>query len=349
MGDTRGDQEILEAMRTAIQIERDCLDAIIRRLDQSAVQAVNLIYETEGQVIVTGMGKAGLIGRKIAATLSSTGTPAFFLHPAEAIHGDLGIVSSRDVVLAVSNSGETEEIIQLLPHLKRFGVRIVALTGKPDSTLGRHSDVVVDVSVEREADPLDVAPTASTTAELAMGDALAAALVVKRGFRRDQYAIFHPGGSLGRKLLWLVQDLMHKGDDVPVADDGVRLRDAVLTMTSKRIGATFIVDPAGRLRGILTDGDLRRVFQADPNPMDRPIQEILSRLEDFRRERFRQTGRSMREYKASEPKTVTPEMLAAEALRVMEELKITVLPVVDEENKPVGALHLHDLVKAGLA
>lgn len=349
MADSKTCKDTIEAMRRAIEIERDALSGVMDRLGPEADKAVELIYASKGQLIVTGMGKSGLIGRKVAATLASTGTPAFFLHPAEAIHGDLGIVSSRDVVLAISNSGETEEIVALLPHLKRFGVHIISLTGKPGSTLGQHSDVVIDVGVEREADPLNIAPTASTTVQLAMGDALAAALVERRGFCHDQYAIFHPGGSLGRKLLWLVRDLMHKDDDVPLARDDASLREVVLTMTSKRIGATFIVDADQRLRGILTDGDLRRIMQVDANPMDLPIMNVMARLDDFRRERFRQNGESMKDYKPAEPKTVRADMLAAEALRIMEDLKITVLAVVDEEKRPVGALHLHDLIKAGLA
>ena len=318
---------ILNAILESLRIERDALEAVSARIGDDAVRAVETIHDAEGQVIVTGMGKAGLIGRKIAATLASTGTPAFFLHPAEAIHGDLGIVCERDVVLALSNSGESEEIVALLPHLKRFGVKIISLTGRRDSTLGRYSDIVLDTDVEREADPIDIAPTASTTVQLAVGDALVAGLIERRGFQRDQYAIFHPGGSLGRKLLSTVRDLMHSGDDLPIVPHTVSLREALLDMTSKRLGATFVVDDDGCLEGILTDGDLRRIIQDEGNPLARPVLELM----------------------VSDPKTVTESHLAAEALRIMEDHLITVLPVIDEQQRPIGALHMHDLIKAGLA
>lgn len=320
-------QKSLEAVRETIKIERDCLTRLMENLDESVAQAVELMFASEGQVIVTGMGKAGLIGRKIAATLASTGTPAYFLHPAEAIHGDLGIVAKKDVVLALSNSGETEEIVALLPHLKRFGVPIIALTGGARSTLAEYSDIALHIAIEKEADPLDIAPTASTTAQLAMGDALAAALVVRRGFRRDQYAIFHPGGSLGKKLLWLAEDLMHTGDTMPLVPPHISIRKAILEMSGKRLGACFVVDEKQTLLGILTDGDLRRLVEKDNHPWDHTLEEVM----------------------VKNPKTVKPGMLAAEAMKLMEEHAIMVLPVVDETGKAVGALHLHDLVKAGLA
>lgn len=321
------DTEILKMVRQSLEIERDTLQSFLNRLDDTVAQAARLLYDTKGQVIITGMGKAGLIGRKIASTFASTGTPSYFLHPAEAIHGDLGIVSEREVVLAISNSGETDEIVALLPHIKRLGARTLALTGKPRSTLGLHSDVVIDTSVEKEADPLDIAPTASTTLMLAVGDALAAALVQMRGFSRDQYAIFHPGGSLGRKLLLLVRDLMHQGDAMPCIPHTATFHEALFNMTTKRLGCTFILDQAGRLDGIITDGDLRRIIQKNGLAMDAPVQDVM----------------------VQNPKRIHEEQLAAEALKLMEDHAITVLPVVDSTEKPVGAIHMHDLIKAGLA
>lgn len=319
-------QDVLKLLREALDIETEGIVALADRLDDSAVQAVETILACTGRVIVTGMGKMGLIGRKIAATLSSTGTPAFFLHPAEAYHGDLGIIASDDVVLAMSNSGQTEEVTNLLPHIKRFGVKIIAMTGQCESTLARHADVIVDCGVAREACPMNVAPTASTTAALAMGDAIAVALIARRGFTSDDYAIFHPGGSLGRKLLLHVRDIMHAGEDIPTVQPGTALRDAIVEMSSKRLG-TAIVTENGTLRGIFTDGDLRRLFEAGGNPLEKTIDEVM----------------------VAEPKRCHPGDLAAEALRTMEEKSITALPVVDEDNNVVGIVHLHDLIRAGLA
>lgn len=319
-------QDVLKLLREALDIETEGIVALADRLDDSAVQAVETILACTGRVIVTGMGKMGLIGRKIAATLSSTGTPAFFLHPAEAYHGDLGIIASDDVVLAMSNSGQTEEVTNLLPHIKRFGVKIIAMTGQCESTLARHADVIVDCGVAREACPMNVAPTASTTAALAMGDAIAVALIARRGFTSDDYAIFHPGGSLGRKLLLHVRDIMHAGEDIPTVQPGTALRDAIVEMSSKRLG-TAIVTENGTLRGIFTDGDLRRLFEAGGNPLEKTIDEVM----------------------VAEPKRCHPDDLAAEALRTMEEKSITALPVVDEDNNVVGIVHLHDLIRAGLA
>ena len=319
--------DILAEIKKAIEIEREALEFIIHKVDDQAVAVVELLYACRGRVIVTGMGKTGLIGRKIAATLASTGTPAFFLHPAEASHGDLGVVTSDDVVLAVSNSGETEEVVRLLPHLKRFQVKIISLTGDRNSTLAQHSDVVIDVAVEREADPLGVAPTASTTAVLAMGDALATALLLKRGFSKEQFAIFHPGGSLGRRLLWHVRDLMHTGDSVPVVREGVTVREAIYEMSVKRLGTTFVVNEDMRLSGIFTDGDLRRLLQRETNPLELPIADVMTRSSKMIRE----------------------EVLAAEAVRMMEDHAISILPVVDDQFSLFGVIHLHDLVRAGLA
>ncbi len=320
--------DIKSEIQKAIRIEKDALGALIDKVDDQAVKAVEALSECKGRVIVTGMGKGGLIGRKIAATLASTGTPATFLHPAEAFHGDLGFVLPEDMVIAVSNSGETDEVIALLPHLKRFGVKIIALTGRSDSTLAQHCDIVIDVGVEKEADSLNMAPTASTTAILAMGDALAAAVLLKRGFTREDFAIFHPGGSLGKRLLWHVKDLMHAGEAVPVVEESATVQEGICEMTSKRLGATFVVDKDKKIVGILTDGDLRRFLQTGKgDPLRLPIAEAMIR----------------------DPKTIRETALAAEAIKRMEDHSITVLPVVDAQHRPIGAIHLHDLVKSGLA
>ena len=319
--------DLLAEVRKALQIEKQALEFIARKADQQVVSAIELLYSCRGRVIVTGMGKTGLIARKIAATLASAGTPALFLHPAEALHGDLGIVTSDDVVLIVSNSGETEEVINLLPPLKRFGVRIVSLTGNPGSTIAQHSDVVIDVAIEREADPLDLIPTSSTTAALAMGDALASALVLKRGFTREQFAMFHPGGSLGRKLLWRVRDLMHTGDSMPMVHDVVTVREAIYEMSLKKLGATLVAAQDGKLMGIFTDGDLRRLLERHLNPLDLLISDVMIRT----------------------PRTIGEDALAAECLRLMEDHAITILPVVDGHMIPLGVIHMHDLVRARLA
>lgn len=316
-----------QLIRDALAIEIEALQAVSAKVGPSAEQAVELLLRCAGRVIVTGMGKMGLIGRKIAATLASTGTPAFFLHPAEAYHGDLGIVTNQDVVLALSNSGQTEEVVNLLPHFKRLGTKIIALTGQADSALARHADVVLDTAVPREACPLDIAPTASTTAALALGDALAAALTAKRGFTRDDYAIFHPGGSLGRKLLYTVADLMHTDEALPLVRPEETLREAIPVISNKRLGTALVADEQNRLLGVFTDGDLRRVFEKHADPLTQSMQDVMT----------------------ASPKATRPDTLAAEALRVMEDSAITALPVVDEDHSLVGILHLHDLIRAGLA
>jgi arabinose-5-phosphate isomerase len=322
------DIDIISELKKALRIEQEAIGEVVAKLDDSTVRAVRMLEECKtSRVILTGIGKAGLIARKIAATLLSTGQPALYVHPSEAVHGDLGIITPDDVALAISNSGETEELIRLLPHLKELGVRIIALTGSPDSTLGRYSDVVLDVGVSREADPLGIAPTASTTAVLAMGDALAGVLLQLRGFTREDFAIFHPGGALGRKLLWRVKDLMHTGEAVPQVQEGATVRQAIYEMTRKRLGTTLVLDSEGKIAGIFTDGDLRRLFQKNPNPLEEKIDDYMTR----------------------DPKRTHPEALAAEALRLMESRPVMFLPVVDEEGRPAGALHMHDLVRAGLA
>lgn len=320
-------ESTLLAIRSAIVAERDGLQRLHDSVDESAFRAVETLDACRGRLIVAGMGKMGWIGRKISATFCSIGLPSVFLHPAEAIHGDLGILADGDVLLALSNSGETEEVVVLMEHVKRFGIPVVSLTGNPASSLAKYSDVVIDVSVEREADPLNLLPTASAATCLAMGDALAAAIVARRGFSREQFALFHPGGNLGRKLLWTVADLMHQGDRIPSVRPGALLKQALMVMTSKTLGAAFVVNVDGTLAGVYTDGDLRRTLERDYSALEQPIDEVMTRS----------------------PRTIQAEALAAEALHLMESKKITVLPAMDEANRVVGAIHLHDLVRAGLA
>jgi arabinose-5-phosphate isomerase len=308
------------------------------RLDDRFAQAVDILYRCRGKVVISGMGKSGLIGQKIAATMASTGTPSFFLHPAEGIHGDLGMVARHDVMIAISNSGEVQEVLQLLPFVKRINIPVVALTGRMHSTLAKNSDVALDVSVSEEACPLGLAPTASTTATLAMGDALAIALLQKRGFKQEDYAQFHPGGTLGRRLLVKVRDLMHTGSNVPRVSPHTSGSEAILEMTGKRLGMTTVLDETEAVIGIITDGDLRRFLQRGgdfttaraidlANPMHkRPTEESRSR----------------------DPKTIGPDELASTALGIMERHTITALVVVDENRRLAGVIHLHDLLKHGI-
>lgn len=316
--------------KRVLKIEADAVAALIDRIDERFEQAVEMILDCKGRVVVTGMGKSGLIGKKIAATLASTGTPALFLHPAEGIHGDLGMVTRGDTVIALSNSGETEEIARMLPSLKRLGIKIIALTGNTDSTLAKNSDVVIDVGVKEEACPLGLAPTASTTATLAMGDAIAVALLDKRGFREEDFACFHPGGTLGKRLLLRVRDLMHIGDAIPAVSEATLIKDAIYEISSKKMGVTSVLDSAGKLVGVISDGDLRRWM-----------------------ERTEKTGENLLAKKAKDimtknPKVTNREALAAEAVAIMEKNSITCLIVTDHDAKPEGVIHLHDLLKAGV-
>jgi arabinose-5-phosphate isomerase len=302
---------------------------LIPRIGESFAAAVEMMLGCEGRIVVTGMGKSGLIGQKIAATLASTGTPAFFLHPAEGIHGDLGMVTGKDIVVALSNSGETDEVINILPILKRIGAKIIAMAGRADSTLAQNADIFLDVAVAKEACPLGLAPTASTTATLALGDALAVALLSKRKFTPEEFALFHPGGSLGRKLLLTVEKVMHHGAENPLIESHKTLKEALFIITTKGLGATSVIDETGKLVGIITDGDIRRSLEKGYDVLNRPLTETMTRT----------------------PKTITPEKLAAQALQIMENNKprpITVLPVIDNNRKPVGMLHLTDLLKAGV-
>lgn len=311
--------------RDVLAIEAAAVAALANHIDDQFVAACRLIFNCSGRVVVTGMGKSGHIGDKIAATLASTGTPAFFLHAAEASHGDIGMITPADILLALSNSGETAELIALLPVIKRMHVGLIAVTGKPQSTLGRTADVVIDVSVPKEACPLNLAPTASTTAMLAMGDALAVALLDARGFTEEDFARSHPGGSLGRRLLLHVADVMRTGDLLPVVTPETKLRDGLLEMSRKGLGMTTVLDEQRRVVGIFTDGDLRRVLDKHFDP-DQAMSAVMT----------------------PRPKTIRPRMLAAEAVHIMETSRITALPVIDESGTLVGALNVHDLLRAGV-
>ncbi len=315
-----------ERGKQVIRIEAEALEVLASRLDEHFAAAVDLIFNSTGRVIVTGMGKSGLVARKIVATMNSTGTAAVFLHPSDAVHGDLGMVRAEDVVICLSKSGDTEEMRQLVPMFRRIGVKIIAMVGTPGSHLARQSDIVLDTSVKEEACPHDLAPTASTTATLALGDALAIALLDKRGFTKEEFAMFHPGGNLGKRLLLRVEEMMVSDANVPIVRQEVPLSDAIVEMTSKRLGATCVVDAAGKLRGIITDGDLRRLLQRTRNVTDVTAADAMTK----------------------NPKTIRKGLLAATALEEMESFNITQLVVVDEHHCPVGMLHLHDLVKAGL-
>jgi arabinose-5-phosphate isomerase len=307
-----------------LRVEADAILGLVAKLDARFEQAVELLHACTGRVIVTGMGKSGIIGRKIAATLASTGTPSYFLHPAEGVHGDLGMVARGDVVLALSNSGETDEVLAILPPLKRLGVPIVLLTGNPASTLARQCEVVLDVSVAEEACPMNLAPTSSTTAALAAGDALAMALLELHGLRPEDYAALHPRGTLGWRALFRVADLMHTNDAVPRVRADATLEDTILEMTKKRFGMTTVVDDAGRLTGVVTDGDLRRLHLRTQSIAGVRAGEVASRT----------------------PKTIGADELAAKALEVMEAWAITSLVVPDGAGRPRGIIHMHDILRA---
>ena len=312
-----------------LQLEADAILSLIPRVDEHFDAAINLILSCPGRVVVTGMGKSGIIGHKIAATLASTGTPALFLHPAEGIHGDLGMVTGSDVVLALSNSGETNEVLNILPSLRRIGAKLIAMVGNPHSTLAQNADVVLDVGVDKEACPLGLAPTSSTTAALAFGDALALALIPRHNFTANQFAVFHPGGSLGRRLLLTVDAVMHKDAENPVVSGSTTVQEALFVITDKGLGAVSVVDEGGRLLGLLTDGDIRRGLRKGVDFLQRPVTELMTQS----------------------PLTITREKLAAEGLHIMESHKpkpITVLPVVDAERHVVGLLHMTDLLRQGV-
>ncbi|HLE33535.1 MAG TPA: KpsF/GutQ family sugar-phosphate isomerase [Bacteroidota bacterium] len=312
--------------KEVVRIEAEAVAALASKINESFDKAVEMIYACKGRVIITGMGKSGLVARKIVATMNSTGTAAVFLHPSDAVHGDLGMVRENDVVICISKSGDTEEICEIIPLLRRIGVKIISLIGSLNSYLGKESDLVLDISVKEEACPHDLAPTASTTATLVMGDALAVALLEKRNFTKEDFAMFHPGGNLGKQLLLKIEEIMVSGEAVPAVREEVSLSEAIFEMTSKRLGATCVVDNKGILTGIITDGDLRRLLGRTNNVSNVKAREAMS----------------------VNPKTIRNNALAVVALEVMERFSITQLVVVNEEHRPVGMVHLHDLVKTGL-
>ncbi|HEA47113.1 MAG TPA: KpsF/GutQ family sugar-phosphate isomerase [bacterium] len=317
----------IEDAKKVLEIESEAIKDLIKQLDNNFSQAVKLISKCKGRVIVTGLGKSGLIGRKIASTLSSTGTSAFFVHPVEGMHGDMGMVMKEDVVLTLSYSGETEEMKRILPLVKRLGLKLITLTGNPDSSLAKESDVVLNVKVKKEACPFNLAPTASTTAMLALGDALAIVLLDKKGFREADFALLHPAGVIGKKLLLRVKDVMRKGEENPLIDENKRVKEALLVMTSTRLGAVSVVDKKGKLVGFFTDGDLRRHLQKDKNLLEKKISSVMTK----------------------KPTTITKKKLATEAVRILQEKKFDNIPVVDEDNRPIGIVDERDLLKEGIA
>jgi arabinose-5-phosphate isomerase len=320
------DKKLCELGRAVIQVEAQAIASLSAQINDNFVTACKLLFNCKGRVVVIGMGKSGHIGGKIAATLASTGTPAFFVHPGEASHGDLGMITPQDVVLVLSNSGETNEVLTLLPIIKRLGVPLIAMTGNPHSTLAKFSDTFINVAVEQEACPLGLAPTSSTTAALVMGDALAVSLLEARGFTRDDFALSHPGGSLGKRLLLRVKDIMHVGTALPSVPETALISHALLEMTEKQLGMTAIVEGNNRVIGIFTDGDLRRMLGRNLDINSTPITEVMT----------------------PHCAVISPEILAAEAMKIMEQKKINALIVVDEQRCAVGALNMHDLIQAGI-
>ncbi len=320
-------ENIIDIAKRVLKIEADAVAALAGKLNSDFEKAVEIIFNSKGRVVVTGMGKSGLVGKKIAATLASTGTPAFFLHPAEASHGDLGMVTSDDVIIAISNSGETEELIGLIPFLKRFNVGLISMAGNPDSTLSKAADVTLDISVKEEACPMGVVPTASTTATMAMGDALAVVLLTKRGFKEEDFASFHPGGSLGKKLFITVKDLMHTGAALPIVSPEAPMIKATVEISSKRLGVAVVAGKDNKILGIITDGDLRRGIEKwGKDFFDMKTGEVMSK----------------------NPKTISEDSLAVKALSVMEQYSITSIVVPDNEGRAKGIIHLHDILKQGI-
>lgn len=325
---------VLNKLKTIEEIAQEVLDieanAILKlkeRVGEDFEKAINLIIDCKGRVIITGMGKSGHIGRKIAATLTSTGTPSYFLHPAESTHGDSGIITRQDVVIAISNSGETAELLNLLPLIKRFGVPMIAMTGKTNSTLSQKADVTLDISIEREACPLGKAPTASTTATLAMGDALAICLLQKRGFTEEDFLLFHPSGALGKGILYKAEDLMIKDERLPIIDENMSFKEAIKIISDKKLGCAIAVDQNNCMKGILTDGDIRRTLLKYSSVENLNVKDVMTQ----------------------NPKTLKNNDLAAKALAIMEKYSITSLVITDEHIRPIGLLHIHDLLKAGVA
>ena len=312
--------------KEVLRIEADSIRQLISRIDKDFEKAIEFIYACKGRVVVTGMGKAGIIGQKISATLASTGTPSLWLHSAEAIHGDLGRVKEEDVIIVISNSGETEEIVDLVPLIKKIGLTLIAITGNKKSTLAKNSDAVLDVSIKVEACPLGLAPMASTTSMLAMGDALCAALMDKRKFKKSDFAFLHPGGSLGRQLLLKVEDIMRKSSSNPVVKETRKVKDVLLAITTARAGSATVVDQNGKVKGIFTDGDLRRHLGIDPGLLEKKVKDVMTK----------------------NPRTLRKGCLAVEALRILQEYKIDEIPIVDERARAIGLVDVQDLLKAGL-
>ncbi len=327
MSKTLDTANILKLAKEVFVIEAQSITNLIERLGVPFEEAINLLYSCKGRVIVTGMGKSGLIGKKIAATFSSTGTPSYFLHPAESTHGDSGVITKEDIILAISNSGETSELLQLLPLIKRFGVKMIAMTGKLNSTLSQKADVTLDISVKREACPLNLAPTASTTATLAMGDALAVCLLEKRGFSAEDFLLFHPSGSLGKGVFWKVEDLMTTGENLPIVNMETNFRDAIQEITLKKLGVTVVVDDNCLLKGLLTDGDIRRALQKHSEISGLKVKDVMT----------------------MNAKTIDKNAFAAQALQIMEKYSITSLVIIKQDGTPEGILHIHSLLKAGVA
>jgi arabinose-5-phosphate isomerase len=317
---------ICEIAKDVLKIEAEAIKSLISKIDQRFEEAVRLILECKGRVVLTGVGKSGIIAEKIASTLASTGTPSFFLHPADSAHGDIGMVTKDDLLIVVSKSGRTEEIERLLPSIKWLGIKVIAICGDIDSFLAKNADLVLDVSIEREACSLGIVPTASTTTSLAMGDALAVALLRERRLTKEEFALLHPGGALGRELLLKVCDLMHKGNEIPIVYKETSMKDAIFEMSRKRLGITTVVDREGRLCGIITDGDLRRLLEREPSPLSVKAESAMT----------------------ENPKRIEKDALAVKALRVMEDFSITSLIIVDKESRPEGVIHMHDILKAGL-
>ncbi|MBV6512730.1 MAG: Arabinose 5-phosphate isomerase KdsD [Ignavibacteriaceae bacterium] len=320
------ERQIIKRGKDVIRIESEQISRLLGSINEEFVKAAECIYACTGRVVMTGMGKSGLIARKIVATLNSTGTPAIYLHPADAFHGDLGMVRKEDVVILISKSGETEDLLHLIPLLKRLGIKLISMTGNESSKMAKEADINLFIDVTEEACPFDLAPTSSTTATLAMGDALSVVLLEMRGFTEQDFASLHPGGSLGKRLSLRLEEIMAKGDHVPVVSETTSLKDAIYEISSKRYGTTAVVDEKGRLSGIITDGDLRRLLEKTMEITHLQAKDIMNHS----------------------PKTITREILASRALQLMENYKITSLIVVDEEQKPEGIIHLHELVNLGL-
>jgi len=318
--------DLIKAAKNTLELEANELIKSSQKLDSEFVRCIEIIYNTKGKLIITGVGKSGLVGAKMAATFASTGTPSFFLHPTEALHGDLGMIDSNDTLLAISNSGESEELTKILPHIKRFDVPLIAMSGNKGSTLVSYANAWIDISIDKEACPLNTAPTSSTTLTMALGDALAVALMIKKGFKKEDFASFHPGGALGRKLFVKISDLLRK-ENLPIITDTTLLKDAIITMSEGKLGTVLIVNKDDKIEAILSDGDLRRALMKDNFDINTPAIN----------------------YATKNPKTYSDEtLLASEALEIIEEAKIQLLVITDESNHIKGVLHIHDLINAGI-